>query len=257
MILSAFRWTVNLCDYGWHHDGRLTRKLGEYPNEGIAMTAREVVTSGLTLDTQHIADLVDNWWSASYPAQAARQVIAAAVELFAQRGYHATSTRHIAHRVDMSTGAIYSYFRTKEELLFEIVHAGHQRGVDALEAGLASSSDPQVQLAAMVRGFTRWHARFHTVAKIVHDELYSLSDEHLATVVELRRRTQSMTEAVIERGYCAGVFDPPDVTNTARALLSLCIDVARWYRREHAASADQIADLYVELSLRMVASRTR
>lgn len=226
------------------------------------MTAHGAGTADLSPDTQHIVELVDDWWSVSYPAPAARQVLAVAIELFAERGYFATSTRHIAQRVEMSTGAIYSYFRTKEELLFEIVRVGHQNGVGTLEAGLGSSTEPQLQLAEMIRGFTRWHARFHTVAKIVHDELFSLSDDHLTTVVELRRRTQSMTESVIERGNNAGVFEPPDVPNTARALLSLCIDVSRWFRPEreasagqHTASADQIADLYAELALRMVSHR--
>ena len=217
------------------------------------MTAKGAVPSGVdpTPEAQHIAELVDDWWSASYPAPAARQVLAAAIDLFAERGFFATSTRHIAQRVNMSTGALYSYFRTKEELLFEIVRVGHQDGVDALEEGLLSSTEPEAQLAAMVRGFTLWHARFHTVAKIVHDELYSLSEEHLATVVELRRLTQSMTESVLERGRDTGVFDPPDIPNTARALLSLCIDVSRWFRREHTSTADQIADLYAQLALRM------
>src|ERR1700704_307855 len=67
-----------------------------------------------------LAGIVHDWWSASLPAPVARDVLLAAIELFAERGYHATTTRDIVTRVGMSTGAMYAYFRSKEELLYEV-----------------------------------------------------------------------------------------------------------------------------------------
>ncbi|MBW0113765.1 TetR/AcrR family transcriptional regulator [Pseudonocardia abyssalis] len=194
--------------------------------------------------------LVHDWWADSPRAPASQQVLLASIALFAERGYHATTTRDIATRLGMSTGAMYAHYRSKEELLFDVCLTGHQRAVDALQAAIASSDRPGPQLAALVREFTAWHARHHRVARIVHYELYSLSGEHLTPVLEIRRTTQALIDDVLARGAAAGTFTVTDVARTGRALLSLCVDVARWYRGDD--DPDELGEHYAGLALRMV-----
>jgi AcrR family transcriptional regulator len=202
-----------------------------------------------------LAGIVHDWWSASLPAPVARDVLLAAIELFAERGYHATTTRDIVTRVGMSTGAMYAYFRSKEELLFEVCLTGHRGVMTALAEAAEAGTDPAGQLAGMVRTFSIYHARFHTIAKIVHDELYGLSEEHLAQVLDVRRHTSALMDDVIRRGVAAGVFTVPDVAGVGRALLSLCVDVARWYQPDHGSTPEELGELYAELALRMVGAR--
>ena len=57
---------------------------------------------------------------------------------------------------------------------------------------------------------------------------------------------------MIERGVAAGAFDTPDPAMTATALLSLGIDVARWYREDGSWTPQDIAGHYRDLALRMV-----
>src|SRR5919109_2003429 len=64
--------------------------------------------------------------------EAARRLLVAAVEAFAERGYHATTTRDIAGRAGMSPAALYIHYKTKEELLFQISKVGHERSVGIL-----------------------------------------------------------------------------------------------------------------------------
>nr|MDT0526602.1 helix-turn-helix domain-containing protein [Streptomyces sp. DSM 41633] len=52
--------------------------------------------------------------------EAARRLLVAAVDSFAERGYHATTTRDIAGRAGMSPAALYIHYKTKEELLHRI-----------------------------------------------------------------------------------------------------------------------------------------
>ncbi|MGW3416419.1 helix-turn-helix domain-containing protein, partial [Streptomyces sp. NPDC000888] len=54
-------------------------------------------------------------WAEVTP-DAARRLLVAAVEAFAERGYHATTTRDIAGRAGMSPAALYIHYKTKEEL---------------------------------------------------------------------------------------------------------------------------------------------
>ncbi|MBB1254238.1 TetR/AcrR family transcriptional regulator [Streptomyces alkaliterrae] len=184
--------------------------------------------------------------------EAARRLLLAAVDAFAERGFHATTTRDIAGRAGMSPAALYIHFRTKEELLYQISRVGHERSVRILTEASEVSEDPAERLASAVRTFVRWHAERHTTARVVQYELNALSPEHHEQIVELRRRTGAVMRGILEDGVAAGRFAVPDVPGTALALLSLCIDVARWFNPDGPRSPEQIGELYADLALRMV-----
>jgi hypothetical protein len=61
----------------------------------------------------------------------------------------------------------------------------------------------------------------------------------------------------VEAGVASGAFDVPDPRMTAVALLSLGIDIARWYREEGEWTPEDIADHYVHLALRLVGAAGR
>ena len=56
----------------------------------------------------------------------------------------------------------------------------------------------------------------------------------------------------VEDGVRAGVFDVPDPRMTTLALLSLGIDVSRWYDDNGALTPEEVGDHYAALALRMV-----
>ncbi|MBO8194392.1 TetR family transcriptional regulator [Streptomyces oryzae] len=190
---------------------------------------------------------------------AARRLLLGAVRAFAERGFHATTTRDIAGRAGMSPAALYIHYKTKEELLFHISRVGHERSVAVLEesvAGTAGAADSAERLARAVRAFVRWHAEHHTTARVVQYELAALGEEHYAQIVVLRRRSEEILRGVLEEGVAAGEFDISDIRGTALAVMSLCIDVARWFSPEGRRTPEEIGELYADLALRMAGHRT-
>jgi len=117
---------------------------------------------------------------------------------------------------------------------------------------MTSAVDPASQLAAVVRAFVIHHARRHTSARIVNLELASLSDEHSAEIQGLRHQIDEEIRRLVDHGVQAGVFDTPNPRMAAAAVLSLGIDIARWYRDDGPWQPEQIADFYADLALRMV-----
>jgi AcrR family transcriptional regulator len=178
--------------------------------------------------------------------------MAAAVESFAAKGFHGTTTRDIASGAGMSPAALYVHHRSKEELLFRISRTGHDRTLALVQEAKATSRRPRDQLLAVVHAFVVYHAEDHTGARIVNYELAALSPEHLAEIAAVRRQIEREMRDVVERGVEAGEFSSSDPHMTALALLSLGIDVARWYRDEGDWTPRQIADHYCELALRIV-----
>ncbi|PJN06711.1 TetR family transcriptional regulator [Streptomyces sp. CB01635] len=193
-------------------------------------------------------------WAEVTP-DAARRLLIAAVEAFAERGYHATTTRDIASRAGMSPAALYIHYRTKEDLLLRISRIGHEKALEILKDAAAEEGTASERLSEAVRSFVRWHAARHLTARVVQYELDSLGEEHRPEIVALRRESDATVREIINDGVKAGEFDVPDVPGTTLAVLSLCIDVARWFNTEGRRTPDEVGALYADLVLRMVGVR--
>jgi len=107
---------------------------------------------------------------------AARRLVIAAVEAFAERGYHATTTRDIAGRAGMSPAALYIHYRTKEELLYQISRVGHLLSLGLLQEAASGGGPAAGRLTDAVRSFVRWHAEHHTTGRVVQYELGALGE---------------------------------------------------------------------------------
>jgi AcrR family transcriptional regulator len=192
-------------------------------------------------------------WSFVEP-EAARRLLEAAIEEFAARGFHATTTRAIAERVGLSPAALYIHFRSKHEVLFQIVRACHETALADVEAAISSAGPtPTAQLAAAMGAFVSWHARYPMPARVAQSELRSLDEPAFRSIVRLRRALENAIESIVRAGQQADEFDQQlDPRSTARALLSLGIDISRWYRAAGNLPPDEIGRLYAKFGTRMV-----
>lgn len=179
------------------------------------------------------------------------RLLAAAVAAFGDKGFHATTTRDIAKAARLSPAAVYVHHPSKEDLLYLISIAGHRELYAALQAAVAAADGPREALAALVRAFVLEHARRRDVARVVNDELDALSPEHRTEVDELRTAMDRLVRDIVAQGAGSGVFHVGDASLTGRAVLSLGMDVARWYRPHGRWSVEQVADEYAVFALRM------
>ncbi|MER6347480.1 TetR/AcrR family transcriptional regulator [Streptomyces sp. NPDC001595] len=193
-------------------------------------------------------------WAEVTP-DAARRLLIAAVEAFAERGYHATTTRDIAGRAGMSPAALYIHYKTKEELLHRISRIGHEKALEILRTAAHREGSPRERLADAVGSFVRWHAGGRTTARVVQYELDSLGPDARAEILALRRQCDAEVRRIIEDGVATGDFDVLDVKGTTLAVLSLCIDVARWFSVDGPWTPDEVGALYADLVLRMVGAK--
>jgi AcrR family transcriptional regulator len=188
-------------------------------------------------------------WEHVQPA-AARRLLTGAIDAFAEQGFQATTTRDIASRAGMSPAALYVHYPSKERLLFEISLYGHRAALDVLRSADTEPSAAD-RLRSMVAAFTCWHAEHHTIARVVQYELAALSPEHLAEVATIRRSISAQIEQVLTDGVEDGSFAVDDLPGTTLAVLSLAIDVARWYT-PHRGDPAALGKLYSDLAHRMV-----
>jgi AcrR family transcriptional regulator len=199
--------------------------------------------------TGHVT--ADDLWAGVTP-EPARRLLVAALEAFADRGYHATTTRDIAARAAMSPAAVYIHYPTKEDLLYRIAMVGHQRALEVIEEAARGVTDPRERAAALVRTFAPWYATHHVTARVITYEMGALTPRHFAEIAALRRQIERIARDTVAEGVRDGVFTVPDVPGATRAVVSLITDIARWFGHQHAQTADQVAELYSELILQML-----
>jgi len=190
---------------------------------------------------------------ASTDAGSTRERLAdAAVAAFADAGFHGTTTRDIAAAAGMSPAALYVHHKSKEELLYLLSRAGHDVTLQIVRGAVTADTTPTEQLRALVSRFATHHAIAHTEARVVNYELAALAPEHYAEIAAMRHEMDELVRDLVQRGVDAGEFDTPNPRMAAAAILSLGVDIARWYREGGYWSPEQIGDGYADIALRIV-----
>jgi AcrR family transcriptional regulator len=207
-----------------------------------------------TQDLEGLPELEDEspaLWDASR-GDVPCKLLTSAVRCFASNGFHATTTRDICSAVGLSPAALYVHFPSKEVVLFEIVRTAHERVLSYVtDPEVLGIGDPVRHLQALVARYTEWHARCHVAARVSQYELGGLSAEHYEEILEMRHRTNDVFRAAVERGVATGEFADVDVKRVSRAILSLGIDLVRWYRRDGSDSPEQLGEFTAQLALKM------
>nr|WP_062340210.1 TetR/AcrR family transcriptional regulator [Herbidospora sakaeratensis] len=190
-------------------------------------------------------------WDAVEPP-AARRLVVGAVGLFAERGFGGASTRDIAAAAGLSPGAMYVHFPSKAELLARIVLIVHEAAHRAVAEAARQADAPAVRFRALVYALARFHAAHQRGCRVVQNELGALAADEWAAIRRERRRIEALFRDEVAAGVAAGVFEAADVAGTTRAIVSMCVDVSRWYRPGGADTPEDVGALYAHLALRMV-----
>lgn len=182
-----------------------------------------------------------------------RRMFLAAIAAFSERGFHGTSTRDIAARAGMSPAALYVHFGSKEEVLYRIAISavGLTQEVMTTADREAGGRAPD-RLHAVVRAITAWHAHHAAAARVVLYQLEALTPEHRAEVLVRERAVDQIIRQIVSDGIESGEFSMGDPGSAGTAVLSLCMDVPRWYRPNHRRSPEDIGEQYAEAALRIV-----
>ena len=81
------------------------------------------------------------------------QIVDAAVRLFIEHGYHKTTTRALSRETGLSTGSLYEYVSTKDDVLYLVCIAIHSEVEKGVTAALARPVQGKAALAEVIREF--------------------------------------------------------------------------------------------------------
>ena len=171
----------------------------------------------------------------------AGRLLRAAIELFEQQGYDATTVAEIAERAGLTKRTFFRYFADKREVLF----GGSQELQSVWLEGLAAAPTRATALAAVMAGldpvaelFTARHAFARMRARIVAANP-ELQEREL---IKLRTLTGAVEAALIERGSAAGA-----ATLAAHTGVTVFhVAFARWLEQDDPAAFRALMDETLE-----------
>ncbi|MBI3759455.1 MAG: TetR/AcrR family transcriptional regulator [Deltaproteobacteria bacterium] len=175
------------------------------------------------------------------------QIIDAAARVFAERGFHDTTTQDIADALGIRQASLYYYFASKEAALELVCLKG---GEGFFEAAKAIARAPGSARAKLVRLIQSHLSPLRNRADYVH--VFLNDRQHLPTesrhrVGRLSRGLERLLEDVIKEGIRSGEFRRDlDSRLITLAVLGMCNAVSGWHRKEEIA-IERIAEEFARL----------
>lgn len=179
------------------------------------------------------------------PEERPRQILEAALEVFAERGLSDARLEDIAKRAGVSKGTIYLYFPNKEELFREVVRSTVISYIDRAEADITSQADAEQALRAWMTGYWAWLRSpvFPAMHRLVNSEIHNFPDLVAFYGTEVIERVHRLVCEMIERAMDQGRFRRMDPLVAARMLSALFVSHALWYhQRKSFKSIARVSD---------------
>ena len=165
----------------------------------------------------------------------------AALEAFVEHGYHGTSVREIASRAGLSVPGLYHHYPSKQSLLQGLLELTMSDLLRRSEQAIAEAGDdPLARFDAVVESLLRFHMYRREQAFVGSTEKRSLDPDYLPRYVGHRVRQQRMVDEIVLDGVESGVFVTVDPKGAARAVATMCVGVATWYRVDGALGPDEL-----------------
>lgn len=167
------------------------------------------------------------------PEERPKQILDAALAVFAERGLASARLEDIAKRAGLSKGTIYLYFPNKEELFREVVRTTVIASIEQAEVRLATIDDPRQALLVWMEGYWAWlrSPAFPTMHRLVNSELHSFPDVAAFFAKEVIERNHRLICEMLERGMKRNEFRQMDPLVAARMLSALFVMHALWYHQ--------------------------
>lgn len=191
-------------------------------------------------------------WRVYEPRQLPRVLEAALLE-FSEHGYDGTSIRSLAARAELSVPGVYHHHASKQEILAELLKRILTEVLERSRAALAEAEDtPVARFDALVESLLRFHMERRREALIASSELRALAPGNLEEYIALRDEQQGLIDDAVAAGVASGDFATPYPEDAARAVASMCIGVAAWYRRGGPLTVEQLIERNLVLARGLV-----
>lgn len=178
----------------------------------------------------------------------ADEIIDAAARVFAERGYHGTTTQAIADVLGMRQASLYYYFQSKEAALEEVCARGTDGFVEGAERVMQMDVPPLEKLRLLIASHLAPIETMPDYVRVFINERRYLPDASRKRVGRKSRRIERCFEQVIQAGIADGSIRPDtDARLAMLAVLGMCNAVINWRESDRSQDIGRIAAGFAEI----------
>lgn len=170
-----------------------------------------------------------------------------ATKLFVEKGFENTKTRDIIKAAGISKGALYYYFDSKEELLFQILNETGERGLKSIEQINKSEGSLKKKLTAILNLYTEHYAVYRDEMKLFVDEEKSLNPEHKEIVKEKQRKYSRVVIRILDSLKEQGQITNCNTSVTAFAFFGMANWIYRWYDPDGPVKLQELSKIFHDI----------
>ncbi len=178
------------------------------------------------------------------------RLLRVATRLFARNGFEGTSVQDIVDAAGVTKGAMYHYYGSKDDLLYEVYHQLLTMQTTRLAEIVKGPGTPDERLrAAAIDVVVSSLANLDDMI-VFFRSLHMLPDDRQTQVRAERRAYNDQFKALVEEGMADGTFRtevPADIV--VHYYLSAVNQLGSWFRPDGPLSPTQVGEQYTELLL--------
>jgi AcrR family transcriptional regulator len=180
-------------------------------------------------------------------AQREEQILRIAEEVFAERGFQATTMEDIAERVGVTKPLIYEYFGSKEGLLSACITSARTQLRVATEAAWQEVG-PEAPLEVIFRAGVGAFFAFideHVTAFILIQQEGAVASQANPLIESIREQQSAATMATFRKAPALAAVPDQQLEGCVEVIIGACERVAVWRTRRPEVSADDATEIVV------------
>jgi AcrR family transcriptional regulator len=164
-------------------------------------------------------------------------IVRCSTKVFTKKGYDRTNMRELAKTCEMSAGALYHYFGSKEEILYSIINSATSQQAGSMEdyANELATASPTIALVELMRKFYEWHDDNQDITLFAYQETKNLPGNAQESIFDSEARILTVFEKLLIKGMEEGEFNIDDPRLIAHDIVVLghAWALRRWHLRKH------------------------
>ena len=168
-------------------------------------------------------------------------VLRTAVHLFLEQGYRRATLNEVAERLNITKPALYNYFRSKEEILFECCALGQERVDEVISEINAGGGTGLAKLRKLIRAYAGVMTTDYG-ASLVRFDTRDLTDKNSKIVRAAKKSIDLTFRKFIAEGIADGSIRPCDAKLAAFAIAGSLNWIGHWFQRDGEMSAEEVAN---------------
>lgn len=174
------------------------------------------------------------------------RIYKAATKTLWQKGYERTSIRDIAEATDMTTAGLYYYFKSKEELLFQILNGHMDDLIEGIEKIPVDTMAPLDLIKAYIQYQIRTNCTDRYRTKLILNDDDCLTGNWYNQIKAKQRKYLGYWRNALERYFRQKALENKEIAIAAHCLIGMCTWIYRWYDPKGAVNPDTLASIIFE-----------